>query len=162
MSWFSTTLLNNVVEVMTSGLPQDCKLWLGISKGMLPVEHLAPKILKIMDVNDCGRHLPTIERKVQPRMLVGASLACSMTGSLMSGVMGVGRDVEYRGSEWKKGDVCEEYGKRMIDACSLQEVRWRGQGARMLGMKGRRYRLWWSGKRGGVGGVGVMVMKELC
>ena len=39
--------------------------------------------------------------------------------------------------------------------CCLQEVRWRGQGTRMLGMKGRRYRLWWS--RDGVGSVGVMV-----
>ena len=27
----------------------------------------------------------------------------------------------------------------------------------MLGMKGRRYELWWSGKVNGVGGVGVMV-----
>ena len=31
----------------------------------------------------------------------------------------------------------------------------------MLGMKGRRCRLWWSGKGDGVGGVGLMV-KELC
>ena len=50
----------------------------------------------------------------------------------------------------------------MIDVCCLQEVRWRGQGARMLGMKGRRYRLWWSGKGDGVGDVGVMVNEELC
>ena len=28
-------------------------------------------------------------------------------------------------------------------------------------MKGRRYKLWWSGKGDGFGGVGVMV-KELC
>ena len=30
-------------------------LWLGVSKGMLPVRHLAPTILKIMVVNYCGR-----------------------------------------------------------------------------------------------------------
>ena len=36
------------------------------------------------------------------------------------------------------GEVCEEPRKRMIDVCCWQEVRWRGQGARMLGMKGRR------------------------
>ena len=54
-----------------------------------------------------------------------------------------------------------ELRKRMIDMCCLQEVRWRGQGARMLGMKGRRYKLWWTGKGDGIGGVGVMV-KELC
>ena len=28
---------------------------LGVRKGMLPVKHLAPKILKIMAVNYCGR-----------------------------------------------------------------------------------------------------------
>ena len=46
--------------------------------------------------------------------------------------------------------------------CCLQEVRWRGQAAWMLGMKGRRYKLWWSGRGDGVGGVGVMVKEELC
>ena len=46
--------------------------------------------------------------------------------------------------------------------CCLQEVRWRGQGARMLGMKGRRYKIRWTGKGDGVGGVGVMVKEELC
>ena len=35
----------------------------------------------------------------------------------------------------------------MIDECCLQEVRLRGHGARMLGMKGRRYKLWCSGRR---------------
>ena len=44
--------------------------------------------------------------------------------------------------------------------CCLQQVRWRGMGDRMMGMKGRRYKLWWSGK--GDGGVGVMMKKELC
>ena len=32
----------------------------------------------------------------------------------------------------------------------------------MLGMKGRRYEMWWSGKGDGVGRVGVMVKEELC
>ena len=44
-----------MVEVMISGLPQVSKLWLGVSKGMLPVKHLAPKIL--IAVNYCGRQL---------------------------------------------------------------------------------------------------------
>ena len=59
-----------------------------------------------------------------------------------------------------KGEVCEELRRVMIDVCCLQEVRWREQGTRMLGMKGWRYRLWWSGE--GVGGVVVMVKEELC
>ena len=46
--------------------------------------------------------------------------------------------------------------------CCLQEVRWRGQGARMLGLKGRKYKLWLSEKADGVCGVGVMVKEELC
>ena len=32
----------------------------------------------------------------------------------------------------------------------------------MLGMKGGRYNLWWSGKVIAVGGVGIMVKEELC
>ena len=60
------------------------------------------------------------------------------------------------------GEVCEELRKRMIDVCCLQVVRNRRQGARMLGMKERRYKLWWSGKGGGVGGVGPMMKEEQC
>ena len=32
----------------------------------------------------------------------------------------------------------------------------------MLGIEGRKYKLWWFGKGDGVGGAGVMVMEELC
>ena len=46
--------------------------------------------------------------------------------------------------------------------CCLQEVRWRGQGGRMTGMKGRRHKLWQSGKGDGVGGVAVMVKEDMC
>ena len=49
-----------------------------------------------------------------------------------------------------------------MDVCCLQEVRWRGQGARLLGVKGKRYKLWWSGNSDGTGGVGVLVKEELC
>ena len=50
----------------------------------------------------------------------------------------------------------------MTDVCCLWEVRWRGQGSGMLGMEGRRHRLWWCGRNDVVGGVDVMVMEELC
>ena len=30
-----------------------------------------------------------------------------------------------------------------MDVCCLQELRWRGQGAPFVGVKGRRYKLWW-------------------
>ena len=41
---FSYTFSKIVDEVMTPGLPQVCNLWLGVSKGMFPVKHLAPEI----------------------------------------------------------------------------------------------------------------------
>ena len=59
-------------------------------------------------------------------------------------------------------EVCEELRKREVDICCVQEVRWRGQGARFLGVKGRRYKLWWFGNDDKVGGVGVLVKEELC
>ena len=88
---------------MTSGLPQVCELWLGVSKGMLPVRHLAPKNPQIMAVNYCGcqlaeglggRHLPTIKRKVQTRILEHEGLTCNMTGGLISAFgYGLGRGI---------------------------------------------------------------------
>ena len=56
-------------------------------------------------------------------------------------------------------EVCEELRKRRMGVC-LQEVRWRGQGARFMGVKGRRYKFWWSGNSDGNGGVGVLVKEE--
>ena len=58
-------------------------------------------------------------------------------------------------------EVCEELRKRMIDVRSLQEVRRRGQVAKMLRMKGRRYKQWWPAKGDGVGGVGFMVKEKM-
>ena len=45
--------------------------------------------------------------------------------------------------------------------CCLQEVRWRGCGARLIGVQGRRYELCWSGNEDGYGGVGVLTKEEL-
>ena len=38
----------------------------------------------------------------------------------------------------------------------------RRQGARFVGIKGRRYKLWWSGNNDGIGGVEILVKEELC
>ena len=59
-------------------------------------------------------------------------------------------------------EICEELRKRNVDVCCLQEVRWRGQGARFVGVKNRRYKLWWSGNEIGLGGVGILVKEEIC
>ena len=58
-------------------------------------------------------------------------------------------------------EVCEELRERRMDVCCLQEVRWRRQGARFLGVKGTRYKLWWSVNTDGTGSVGVLVKEEL-
>ena len=76
---------------------------------------------------------------------------------------GVQVGMQNRGILSGKGeDICEELRKRMIDVCCLQELRWKGQCARMLGIKGRRYKLCWSEKGDGIGGVGAMVKEEMC
>ena len=49
----------------------------------------------------------------------------------------------------------------MIDVCCLQEVRWREQCSRILGIGGRRYKLWWSGKGDVVGGMAAKMKEEL-
>ena len=62
----------------------------------------------------------------------------------------VEKQIGVRFGSWNVGsicgrgtEVCEELRKRKVDVCCLQEVRWRGEGARFFGVKGRRYRLWW-------------------
>ena len=38
-------------------------------------------------------------------------------------------------------EVCEELRKRKVDIYGLQEVRWKNEGTRFLGVLGRRYKL---------------------
>ena len=74
---------------MTSGQPQVCKLWFEVSKGMLPVRLLAPKIL--MAVNYCGRQLAGRMGWAAPayHKSDGVGIASSMMGGLM-GDLGCG------------------------------------------------------------------------
>jgi exonuclease III len=60
----------------------------------------------------------------------------------------------------KTKEVVDELWLRRVDVCALQETRWRGEGARCMGPKGRRYKLWWK-VDDGTGGVGIMVEEEL-
>ena len=59
-------------------------------------------------------------------------------------------------------EVCEELRKRKVDVCCLQEVRWRGKGTRFIGVKGRRYQLWWCENDDKTGGVEILIKEELC
>ena len=58
--------------------------------------------------------------------------------------------------------MCEQLRKGKVDMCCLQEVKWRGQGARFVGCRGRRYKLCWSGNNDEIGDVGILVKEELC
>ena len=40
--------------------------------------------------------------------------------------------------------MCEQLRKREVNLCYLREVRWRGQEARFVGCRSRKYKLWWS------------------
>ena len=136
-----------------------------VSKGMLPVKYLVPKIL--MAVNYCGRQLaqrlgwttPAYHNKEGATPHSGTCKFSLQYDRRHYGSFGMQVWTWNLGSLSGTGEVCEELIKRMIDVGCLQEVRWRGQGDRMLGMKGRRYKLWWSGKE--VDGVGVIVKEEV-
>ena len=60
----------------------------------------------------------------------------------------------------KSGEVVEELWRRKVDICAVQETRWKGDGARYVGAKGMRYKLWWKGDSR-QGGVGLMVREDL-
>ena len=61
----------------------------------------------------------------------------------------------------RETEVCEELRKKRIDVCCIQEVRWKGRGARFVGTLGQRYNLWWSGNDAGFGEVGILVKEEI-
>ena len=46
--------------------------------------------------------------------------------------------------------------------CCLKKIRWKGQGARFVGCRGRRYKPWRSENNDGIGAVGILVKEELC
>ena len=77
-----------------------------------------------------------------------------MTGSMQYRI-----SVKIRLGTWNIGtlnwiclEICDELWKRNVDLCCLQEVRWRGCGAGLIGLQCRRYELWGrcAGKRGTV------------
>ena len=60
----------------------------------------------------------------------------------------------------KSGEVVEVLWRRKVDICCIQEVRWKGSGAKMLGQKGRQYKVMWSGDSSKDAGVAVLVGNE--
>ena len=58
----------------------------------------------------------------------------------------------------KCGEISKTLKRRCVDICCVQEVRWKGQGARMIG---NGFKFLWSGSRKAVNGVGVIVANWL-
>ena len=60
----------------------------------------------------------------------------------------------------KLDEVIEVLYRRKIDICSVQEVRWRGSGANVVGQEGRQYKIMWSGSKSKEAGVAVLIRSE--
>ena len=58
----------------------------------------------------------------------------------------------------KCGEISETLKRCCVDICCVQEVRWKGQGARMIG---NGFKFLWSGSSKAVNGVGVIVANWL-
>ena len=74
-------------------------------------------------------HLPTTNRKVQPLTLDHASNDGNSDERHGARV----RTWIVRSMSGSGTEVCEEMRKSRMDVCCLEEVRWRGQGARFMG-----------------------------
>ena len=86
----------------------------------------------------------------------------------MAGNMEYKNSVKIRLGTWNIGtlngkglEICDELWRGNLDLYCLQEVRWRGCGARLIGLQGRRYKLLCSRNQEGYGWVGVLVKEEL-
>ena len=58
-------------------------------------------------------------------------------------------------------ELCEELLRREVGICCIQEVRWRGMGSKFVGSSDRRFKLWWSSNEDKIGGVGILIRKDL-
>ena len=60
----------------------------------------------------------------------------------------------------RSGEVVEMVARRRLDFCCIQESRWKGEGARLLGGEGKRYKFFWKGCKEGTAGVGIFVAEQ--
>ena len=60
----------------------------------------------------------------------------------------------------RSGEVVDMAGRRDLDFCCLQETRWKGGSARVLGRDGARYKFFWSGCEEMAAGVGILVAER--
>ena len=57
----------------------------------------------------------------------------------------------------RSAEVVETLHRRKIDVCSVQETRWTGAGARVMGKGMSRYKFFWQGCKDGNAGVGLLI-----
>ena len=60
---FSQNFLKIVVEVKASGPPYALKLWLGVSKGMLPVKYFCKQSPHFVSVKFHGDHMIVVKTR---------------------------------------------------------------------------------------------------
>ena len=60
----------------------------------------------------------------------------------------------------RASEVVETMSRRNVDACYIQEVRWRGASTRMIQGKDSQYKMFWVGTEDGTGGVGILVAER--
>ena len=54
----------------------------------------------------------------------------------------------------------EMVARQRLDFCCIQESRWKGEGARVLGSESMKCKFFWKGCDSGYGGVGVIVSER--
>ena len=60
----------------------------------------------------------------------------------------------------RSGEVVDAPHRRKIDFYCAQEMKWKGESARMHGTNGRRYTFFWQGCNKGTAGVGVFIAER--
>ena len=60
----------------------------------------------------------------------------------------------------RAGELVEVLADRKVDVACIQETRWKGDGCRLFGAKGRRYKLFWKGGKEKSDGVGIFVAEK--
>ena len=60
----------------------------------------------------------------------------------------------------RSNEIVEVLSRRRVDACCVQETRWRGGSARFLSGKDCRYKFFWSGNSSGTNGVGILLAEK--
>ena len=61
----------------------------------------------------------------------------------------------------KRREVAEMLAKRRVDICCMQDLRYKNSGTTSFGSNEEKYKIWYSGNKDGIGGVGILVQNDL-